>query len=408
MTFDIKKIRADFPILSREVNKKPLIYLDNGATTQKPQVVIDKIVDIYTNYNSNIHRGVHYLSSYTSEAYENSRKTVQSFINAKYSHEVIFTSGTTGSINTLADSLCQDYIKPDDEVIISELEHHANIVSWQVQFGGKGVKLKVLPINDAGELLIEKLPELISEKTKLISITQVSNTLGTVNPVKEIIKIAHQYNIPVLIDGAQAVQHTKVDVQDLDCDFYVFSGHKIYAPTGIGVLYGKEKWLDKLPPCQGGGDMILSGSVSFEKTLYQRLPFKFEAGTTNYVGAIAMATALEYVQGIGIENIENYEKQLLEYANKKLSSISELIIYGNAKNKACVISFLIDTVHHYDTGMILDKLGIAVRTGTHCTEPLMKRLRIDGTVRASMAFYNTFEEIDVLCSGIERVKTMFF
>ncbi|OFX46407.1 MAG: cysteine sulfinate desulfinase [Bacteroidetes bacterium GWA2_30_7] len=406
MNFDINKIRADFPILSRKVNNLPLVYFDNGATTQKPQAVIDKIVEIYTKYNSNIHRGVHYLSNYTSEAYENSRKVVQSFINAKYSHEVVFTSGATGSINSIANSMCQNYIKPDDEIIISELEHHSNIVSWQVQFSGKGVNLKVLPVNDFGELMLEKLPELISEKTKLISITHVSNTLGTINPIKEIIAIAHQHNIPVLIDGAQAVQHTKVDVQDLDCDFYVFSGHKIYAPTGIGVLYGKEKWLDKLPPYQGGGDMITS--VSFEKTIFNRLPFKFEAGTTNYVGAIALATAIEYVQNIGIENIETYEKQLLEYATQKLSSIPELIIYGKAKNKASMISFLIDTIHHYDTGMILDKLGIAVRTGSHCTEPLMKRLGIDGTVRASMAFYNTIEEIDILYNGLERVKKMFF
>lgn len=404
--YNVKKIRADFPILSRTVNNKPLVYLDNGATTQKPKVVIDKITELYSQYNSNIHRGVHYLSGHMSNEYEISRQVIQKFINAKYSHEIIFTSGTTASINTIASSICQNIISPDNEIILTELEHHSNIVPWQIQFNGKGAKIKVIPINEKGELELDKLESLITEKTKLISVAHISNTLGTVNNIKEIIKIAKKHNILTLIDGAQAIQHTKIDVQELDCDFYVFSGHKVYGPTGIGVLYGKEEILEKMPPYQGGGDMIKN--VSFEKTTFNYLPFKFEAGTTNFVDAIGLAEAIKYLDSIGVENVANHEKKLLDYATEKLALIPEIIIYGKAKNKASVISFLIDTVHHYDTGMILDKLGIAVRTGTHCTEPLMKKLGIDGTVRASFAMYNTIEEIDILFEGIKKVKSMFF
>lgn len=404
--YNVKKIRADFPILSRTVNNKPLVYLDNGATTQKPKVVIDKITELYSQYNSNIHRGVHYLSGYMSNEYEISRQVIQKFINAKYSHEIIFTSGTTASINTIASPICQNIISPDNEIILTELEHHSNIVPWQIQFNGKGAKIKVIPINEKGELELDKLESLITEKTKLISVAHISNTLGTVNNIKEIIKIAKKHNILTLIDGAQAIQHTKIDVQELDCDFYVFSGHKVYGPTGIGVLYGKEEILEKMPPYQGGGDMIKN--VSFEKTTFNYLPFKFEAGTTNFVDAIGLAEAIKYLDSIGVENVANHEKKLLDYATEKLALIPEIIIYGKAKNKASVISFLLDTVHHYDTGMILDKLGIAVRTGTHCTEPLMKKLGIDGTVRASFAMYNTIEEIDILFEGIKKVKSMFF
>jgi cysteine desulfurase/selenocysteine lyase len=402
---NIAEIRADFPILGRKVYNKPLVYFDNGATTQKPQCVIDALSSVYTDYNSNIHRGIHFLSDFSSEAYENAREKVRSFINAPEKEEVIFTSGTTGSINGIAFSFGERYIKPGDEVIISHLEHHANIVPWQMMCERKGAVLRVIPINEAGEIILEDYFKLLSPKTRIVSVAQASNALGTVLPVKEIIRAAHEMNIPVLIDGAQSIQHGIVDVQDLDCDFYVFSGHKIYGPNGIGVLYGKGKWLSELPPFQGGGDMV--DKVTFEKTTYNELPFRFEAGTMNYTGAIGLAAALDYVEDIGRENIAHREKELLSYATESLSGIEGLKIYGTSERKISTISFLLDEIHYYDTGMILDKMGIAVRTGTHCAQPLMARYGIDGTVRASICFYNTTEEIDALAAGIEKVKSMF-
>lgn len=403
--FDIQKIREDFPILSQQVYNKPLVYFDNGATAQKPVQVINTINHLYAGKNSSIHRGVHYLSEQMTEAYEGARKTVQSFINAKNSREVIFTAGTTASINTIAFSFGEKYISEDDEIIVSEMEHHANIVPWQMLCERKKATLKVIPINDAGELILEDYKKLFTNKTKLVSVVHTSNSLGTINPVKEIIDFAHSKNVPVLIDGAQAIHHSAVDVQELDCDFFVFSGHKMYGPTGIGVLYGKEKFLEELPPYQGGGDMI--DKVSFEKTTYNELPFKFEAGTTNYVGAIGLGEAVKYLNSIGLENIAAYEKELLDYGTQKLKSIDGIRIYGNAANKVSILSFLIDGVHQYDAGMILDKLGIAVRTGTHCTMPLMERFGIDGTIRASLSFYNTKEEIDKLYEALLKVKEMF-
>jgi cysteine desulfurase/selenocysteine lyase len=402
---NIAEIRADFPILGRKVYNKPLVYFDNGATTQKPQCVIDALSSVYTDYNSNIHRGIHFLSDFSSEAYENAREKVRSFINAPEKEEVIFTSGTTGSINGIAFSFGERYIKPGDEVIISHLEHHANIVPWQMMCERKGAVLRVIPINEAGEIILEDYFKLLSPKTRIVSVAQASNALGTVLPVKEIIRAAHEMNIPVLIDGAQSIQHGIVDVQDLDCDFYVFSGHKIYGPNGIGVLYGKGKWLSELPPFQGGGDMV--DKVTFEKTTYNELPFRFEAGTMNYTGAIGLAAALDYVEDIGRENIAHREKELLSYATESLSGIEGLKIYGTSERKISTVSFLLDEIHYYDTGMILDKMGIAVRTGTHCAQPLMARYGIDGTVRASICFYNTTEEIDALAAGIEKVKSMF-
>jgi cysteine desulfurase / selenocysteine lyase len=401
----IDEIRADFPILSRKIYNHPLVYFDNGATTQKPQVVIDKVNELYTSYNGNIHRGVHYLSDTSSEAYEQSRETVRSYINAADKAEIIFTSGSTGSINGVAFSFGERFIGKGDEIIVSHLEHHANIVPWQMMCLRKGAELKVIPVNDKGEIIFEEYLKLLSSKTKLVAVTQVSNALGTVLPVKDIISEAHSRNIPVLIDGAQGIQHGVVDVQDMDCDFYVFSGHKIYGPTGIGILYGKRKWLEDLPPFQGGGDMV--DKVTFEKTTYNELPFRFEAGTTNYPGAVGLAAALDYVTGIGRENIASREKELLDYATKTMSSIKGLKIYGTAENKIPTISFLLDGIHQYDTGMILDKMGIAVRTGTHCAQPLMDRFGIVGTVRASICFYNTTAELDKLAEGIEKVKKMF-
>lgn len=402
---NIADIRADFPILGRMVYNKPLVYFDNGATTQKPQCVIDALSSVYTDYNSNIHRGIHFLSDFSSEAYENARIKVKSFINAAKKEEVIFTSGTTGSINGIAFSFGERYIEPGDEVIISHLEHHANIVPWQMMCERKGAVLRVIPINDAGEVILEDYYKLLSPKTRIVSVAQASNALGTVLPVKEIIRAAHEMNIPVVIDGAQSIQHGITDVQDLDCDFYVFSGHKIYGPNGIGVLYGKEKWLSELPPFQGGGDMV--DKVTFEKTTYNELPFRFEAGTMNYPGAIGLSAALDYVEDIGRENIAAREMELLSYATERLSGIEVLKIYGNSERKISTISFLLKDIHYYDTGMILDKMGIAVRTGTHCAQPLMARYGIDGTVRASICFYNTAEEIDKLAAGIEKVKSMF-
>ncbi len=402
---DISEIRSDFPILGRKVYGKALVYFDNGATTQKPQCVIDAVNEILTQKNGNIHRGVHYLSDMASEAYENARQKVASFINASKKEEIVFTSGTTGSINALAFSFGEKYVKKGDEIIVSHLEHHANIVPWQMLCERKGAILKVIPISQRGELLIDEYYKLLSPRTKIVSVAQASNALGTLTPLREIIDAAHAVNVPVLVDGAQGIQHGIVDVRQMDCDFYAFSGHKIYGPTGIGVLYGKENLLNDLPPYQGGGDMV--EKVTFEKTTYNQLPFKFEAGTMNYAGAAGLGTALDYVSSLGREDIDLREKELLKYATQKLSSTDRVRIFGNSSNKISTISFLIEGIHQYDTGMVLDKMGIAVRTGTHCAQPVMDFYGIEGTVRASMCFYNTFDEIDALVAGIEQVKKMF-
>jgi len=401
----ISEIRSDFPILEKKIYGKPLVYFDNGATTQKPECVINTINEVYRSYNSNIHRGVHALSDIASQEYENPREKVRSFINAEKKEEVIFTSGSTGSLNAIAFSFGERYITKGDEIIISHLEHHANIVPWQMTCERKGAKLRVIPINENGEIIFDEYLKILSAKTKIVAITQVSNALGIILPVDKIIRAAHSLNIPVLIDGAQSIQHGITDVKALDCDFYVFSGHKIYGPAGIGVMYGKEKWLNEMPPYQGGGDMVKK--VTFERTTYNDLPFKFEAGTMNFPDAIGLGTALDYVLSIGRENIENREQELLAYATNRLSGIKGLRIYGNSDKKISTISFLLKDIHMYDTGMILDKLGIAVRTGTHCAQPVMDRFGIDGTVRASMCFYNTKEEIDFLGTGIEKVIDMF-
>jgi len=404
VSFDVDKIRRDFPILSQKVYNKPLVYFDNGATTQKPQVVIDTINKLNAEQNSSIHRGVHYLSEQMTEQYEEARRIVQNFINAEHSQEVIFTSGTTGSINAVAFSFGERYMRPDDEIIVSGMEHHSNIVPWQMMCDRKNAKLRVIPFAEEGELMLDEYKKLLNNKTRLVAVNQVSNSLGTINPIKEIINLAHNAGARVLIDGAQGIQHGHTDVRDLDCDFYAFSGHKIYGPTGIGILYGKEKLLYDMPPYQGGGDMV--ECVSFEKTSYNDLPFKFEAGTSNFVGGIGLGTAINYVKSIGLENITIYERQLLEYATDKLSDIEGLRIFGRAKNKISIISFLVGDIHPYDMGMILDKMGIAVRTGTHCTQPVMDKYKIEGTIRASMAFYNTFEEIDRLCEAVIKAKQM--
>ena len=401
---NVEEVRKDFPILHRQVNGKPLVYFDNGATSQKPQVVIDAITNYYTNENSNIHRGIHTLSQEATDAYEKARTTVQQFINAKHNHEIIFTSGTTGSINLVASSFGKKYIQAGDEIIISTMEHHSNIVPWQMLCEEKGAVLKVIPISDKGELLLEEFKKLLSSKTKMVAITHVSNTLGTINPVKEIIKLAKAAGAAILIDGAQAVPHTKVDVQALDCDFYAFSGHKMFGPTGVGILYGKESILNELPPYQGGGDMIKT--VTFEKTTYNELPHKFEAGTPNIVGGIGLGVAINYMNSIGIDNIEAYEHELLAYATEQIKQIEGVRIIGEAQNKASVLSFLVDGTHPTDIGMIIDKLGIAIRTGHHCTEPLMNRFNIPGTARASFAFYNTKEEIDTFILALERALKM--
>lgn len=403
--YDIQKIREDFPILSRTVYGKPLIYLDNGATTQKPKCVVDAIVDEYYSVNANVHRGVHFLSQQATNLHEASRETVRKFINARSTSEIIFTRGTTESINLVASSFTDAFMKEGDEVIVSVMEHHSNIVSWQIQALRKGIVLKVIPMNDRGELLIDEYEKLFTPRTKLVSVAHVSNVLGTINPVKQIASIAHAHNVPVLIDGAQGIPHMKVDVQDIDADFYVFSAHKIYGPTGIGVLYGKENLLDKMPPYQGGGEMIKN--VSFEGTTFNELPFKFEAGTPDYVGSTAMAKALDYVSEIGIENIAAHEHELTMYAMQRMKEISGMRIFGEAEHKGGVISFLVGDIHHFDMGTLLDRLGIAVRTGHHCAEPLMHRLGIEGTVRASFGMYNTKEEVDTLVAGIERVSKMF-
>jgi len=404
-TNNLLSFRADFPILSREVYGRPLVYFDNGATTQKPLCVLQTIERFYREINANIHRGVHKLSEESTREYENAREVVRKFLNARKTSEIIFTSGTTASINLVAYSFGEVFVRQGDEVLVTEMEHHSNIVPWQLLCERKGATLKVLPFDSNGELMLNKLPELLTPKTRIVAVTQVSNTLGTVNPIAEIVRIAHSQNIPVLVDGAQGVKHGKIDVQQLDADFYAFSGHKIYGPTGIGVLYGKEEWLERMVPWQGGGDMI--ATVSFAKTTFNELPFKFEAGTSNYIGAAGLATALNYYSSIGPDIATAYEDELLKYATTKLKEIDGLTIYGNAPEKAAIISFLLNGIHPYDTGMILDKMGIAVRTGNHCTQPVIDHFGIDGTVRASLAFYNTFEEVDRLVEALHKVKEMF-
>ena len=400
---DIQKIRADFPILSEKVNGKPLIYFDNGATSQKPQIVIDAEAKYYKEINANIHRGVHTLSQLATDAYEISRVKLQHHINAKFSHEVLFTSGTTHGINLVANGFAS-ILKPGDEVLVSSLEHHSNIVPWQMLCEKTGAVLKVIPINEEGELIISEYESLLSDKTKIVTVNHISNALGVINPVKEMIAKAHAVGAAVLIDGAQAVPHLKPDVQDLDCDFYAFSGHKMCGPTGTGILFGKEEWLNKLPPYQGGGEMIKE--VTFEKTTYADLPHKFEAGTPNIAGGIVLGTAVDYLNNIGFGNIQLQENKLLEHATKRLLEIEGLRIYGNGKNKASVVSFNIDGIHPYDIGSIIDKLGIAVRTGHHCAQPIMNFFCIPGTIRASFSFYNTKEEIDVMVEAIKKAKTM--
>ena len=402
---DITKIRADFPILSREVYGKPLIYFDNGATTQKPRCVVDAIVDEYYSVNANVHRGVHFLSQQATELHEGSRETVRRFINARTSAEVIFTRGTTEAINLLAFSFGEEFMKEGDEVIISTMEHHSNIVPWQLLAARKGISIKVIPMNDRGELLLDEYEKLFSDRTRIVSIAHISNVLGTINPVKEMIATAHAHGVPVLVDGAQSIPHMQVDVQDLDVDFFAFSGQKVYGPTGVGVLYGKEEWLDKLPPYQGGGEMIQS--VSFEKTTFNELPFKFEAGPPDYIGTTGLAKALDYVAAIGLEQIAAHEHELTTYAMQRLGEIEGMRFLGEAAHKSSVVSFLVGNIHPFDMGTLLDRLGIAVRTGHHCAEPLMRRLGIEGTVRASFAMYNTKEEIDALVAGVDRVRKMF-
>ena len=400
MGLNLQQIRHDFPILTQQVYKKPLVYLDNGATTHKPRVVIETLRELQEVHNSSIHRGIHYLSEQMTARYEAARETVREFINASSSNEIIFTSGATGSINAVAFSFGEKYVHEGDEILISEMEHHSNIVPWQMLCQRKGATLKVIPFDDAGVLKLDGIDHLLSGNTRIVALTHASNSLGTINPVKELIRRAHERGIPVLIDGAQMVQHGKVDVRDLDCDFYVFSSHKIFGPTGSGVLYGKEALLEELPPYQGGGDMV--DQVTFKGTTYNTLPFKFEAGTTNFMGAIGLAAAIDYVKGLGISEINDYENELIAYTLSKLNAIKGLQLYGRAMERISVFSFLLENIHPYDAGMILDKMGIAVRTGTHCTQPVMEHYGISGTIRASLVFYNTMEEIDQLVYGIER------
>ena len=403
--YNVEEIRADFPILARTVYGKPLVYLDIGATTQKPRCVVDAITDEYYSVNANVHRGVHFLSQQATELHEASRETVRRFINARSTNEIVFTRGTTESINLLASSFGEAFLGEGDEVIVSTMEHHSNIVPWQLLQMRKGIKLRVIPMNDCGELLLNEYERLFTERTRIVCVTHVSNVLGTVNPVKDMIATAHAHGVPVLVDGAQSIPHMPVDVQALDADFYVFSGHKVYGPTGVGVLYGKEEWLDKLPPYQGGGEMIQH--VSFERTTFNELPFKFEAGTPDYIGTTGLARALDYVTPLGMDRIAAYEHDLTEYATRRLKEIPGMRIFGEAAEKGSVISFLVGDIHHFDMGTLLDRLGIAVRTGHHCAQPLMQRLGIEGTVRASFALYNTKEEIDALVAGVERVSRMF-
>ena len=403
--YNINKVREDFPILSRQIYGKPLVYFDNGATTQKPLCVLDAMRNEYLNVNANVHRGVHYLSQQATDLHEEARETVRKFINAPKVEEVIFTRGTTESLNLVVSSFGDRFLSEGDEVIVSVMEHHSNIVPWQLLAAKKGIAIKVIPMTDEGDVIMEEYEKLFNEKTRIVSITQVSNVLGTINPVKEMIRIAHEHEVPVMVDGAQSTPHMKVDVQDLDCDFFAFSGHKIYGPTGIGVLYGKEKWLDEMPPYQGGGEMI--ESVSFEKTTFEKLPFKFEAGTPDYVATHGLATALNYVTELGLDNIYAHEQELTRYAMEQMKEIPGMRLFGTSQHKDAVISFLVGDIHHLDMGTLLDRLGIAVRTGHHCAEPLMHRLGISGTVRASFALYNTKEEVDALVAGIKRVSQMF-
>lgn len=403
--FDVTKIREDFPILSRKVYDRPLVYLDNGATTQKPLCVLDAMREEYLNVNANVHRGVHYLSQQATDLHEQAREKVRKFINAGSVNEIIFTRGTTESLNLVVSSFCDGFMSEGDEVIVSVMEHHSNIVPWQLQAARKGISLRVIPMNDKGELLLDEYEKLFTERTKIVSVTHVSNVLGTVNPVKEIVRIAHEHGVPVMVDGAQSTPHFAVDVQDIDCDFFAFSGHKMYGPTGVGVIYGKEDWLDRMPPYQGGGEMI--ESVSFEKTVFEHLPFKFEAGTPDYVATHGLATAIDYISSIGIDNISRHEQELTKYCMERMQEIDVIRLFGTANNKDAVVSFLVGDIHHLDMGTLLDRLGIAVRTGHHCAQPLMIRLGIQGTVRASFAMYNTKEEIDVLVEGIKRVSKMF-
>lgn len=403
--YDVNKVREDFPILGREIYGRPLVYLDNGATTQKPRQVVEAMVEEYYNVNANVHRGVHFLSQRATDLHEASREAVRQFMNARSSQEIIFTRGTTESINLLAFSLGEALVHEGDEVVVSAMEHHSNIVPWQMMCTRKGAVLKVLPMTDEGELQLEALANLLGERTKILCCTQVSNVLGTINPIRQIVQIAHERGIPVLVDGAQSVPHIPVDVQALDCDFFAFSGHKVYGPTGVGVLYGKEAWLERLPPYQGGGEMIKN--VTWEGTTYNELPYKFEAGTPDYVATHGLAKALEYVTALGMENIRQHEEELTRYALERMNQIEGMRIFGHAKERDAVISFLVGDIHHLDMGTLLDRLGIAVRTGHHCAEPLMRRLGVEGTVRASFGLYNTKEEVDALVEGIERVQRMF-
>lgn len=403
--FNVNLIRRDFPVLSQTVNGHPLVYFDNGATTQKPKVVIDTIYHLYSENNANVHRGIHYLSDQMTKKYEEARERIKTFLHARENQEIILTSGVTASLNLVAFSFGEAFIKEGDEIIVSEMEHHSNIVPWQMLCNRKGANLRVIPFNERGELLLDEYKKLFNSKTKLVAVVHVSNSLGTINPIKEMTKIAHEYNVPILIDGAQGIQHEKVDVQDLDCDFYAFSGHKIYGPTGTGVLYGKKRWLDSMPPWQGGGDMI--DRVTFEHTTYEELPFKFEAGTPNYIGAIGLGEALNYLTDLGLDNIYQQEKDLLDYGSAKLSEINGLRLFGQADQKTCIFSFLLDGIPAYDTGMFLDKMGIAVRTGHFCTQPLWNHFKTDGAVRASLTFYNTKEEIDSLCAALIEIKKMY-
>ena len=403
--FDVQKIREDFPILQREIYGKPLVYLDNAATTQKPLCVLDAMREEYLNVNANVHRGVHYLSQQATDLHEAARETVRSFINAKKIEEIVFTRGTTEAINLVASSFCESQMQAGDEVIVTEMEHHSNIVSWQLQAQRKGIVVRHLPITNDGQLCLDDIEAYLTEKTKLVSIAHVSNVLGTINPVKEIIRKAHEQGIPVLVDAAQSAPHMRIDVQDMDCDFLAFSGHKMYGPTGIGVLFGKEEWLEKLPPYQGGGEMI--DKVTWEKTTFERLPFKFEAGTPDYVATHGLATAIKYIDSIGLEAIEAHEKELTRYCMEQMRTIPNIRFFGEAPQKDAVVSFLVGDIHHLDMGTLLDRLGIAVRTGHHCAQPLMDRLSVSGTVRASFALYNIKEEIDTLVAGIRRVSQMF-
>lgn len=403
--YDINKVREDFPILSRKVYDRPLVYLDNAATTQKPLCVLDAMREEYLNVNANVHRGVHYLSQQATDLHEAAREKVRAFIGAAKTEEIVFTRGTTEAINLVASSFCEEMTKEGDEVIVTDMEHHSNIVPWQLQANRRGIVVRHLPFDEKGDLCLDQLEQMINERTKLVSMAHVSNVLGTVNDVKHVTTIAHKYGIPVLVDGAQSTPHVHVDVKELDCDFFAFSGHKMYGPTGIGVLYGKEEWLERLPPYQGGGEMI--DKVSWEQTTFERLPFKFEAGTPDYVATHGLATAIDYISALGLDQIATHEQMLTHYCMEQMSTIDDMRLFGTSAHKDAVVSFLVGNIHHLDMGTLLDRLGIAVRTGHHCAQPLMTRLGISGTVRASFALYNTKEEIDILINGIRRVSQMF-